>query len=234
LRDRVVGPSGNRREAPLLMPVWQTTLQHKVASLNPIGETTHGMIPRALRPALRAVRHVPDRVLHRTRRTSLIGRLAEKWPREIGFVCYGNICRSPYAEAAAARAFNALGPVGPRVWSAGLFGPGRGSPGAAILAARERGIELSRHSSQQLTSRHLAADWIFVMESYQASSVIRLLGGGTIALLGDLDPEPIDTRAISDPIDKSLDVFRTCYQRIDRCVEILARALSDRSAGRGN
>jgi protein-tyrosine phosphatase len=176
-----------------------------------------------------ALRHAPERALHRSRRASLVARLAEAWPKEIGFVCYGNLCRSPYAEAAAGRAFRPLGSIAPRVWSAGLYGPGHGAPGAAILAARERGIDLIRHCSQQITTRHLSADWIFVMESYQVALVNRQIGEGRIVLLGDLDPNPIDTRGIGDPMEQGLDVFRACYERIDRCIALLARALRNRS-----
>ena len=183
------------------------------------------MIPKVLRPALRAVRHCPDRVLHASRRSALTHRLGERWPKEIGFVCYGNICRSPYAEVAAARAFRAFGNVAPRLWSAGFFGPGRGSPGRALEAARERGLELDPHRSQLITSRHLSADWIFVMEPFQVGEVVRQIGGGHLALLGDLDPSGIDTRAIPDPYSQSLETFRACYARIDRCVEELTRAL---------
>jgi protein-tyrosine-phosphatase len=90
-------------------------------------------------------------------------------------------------------------------------------------------VDLSRHASQQLTSRHLAADWIFVMESDQASFVAYHGRRGWIGLLGDLDPQPIDTRAITDPVDQGLEVFSACYERIDRCVDVLAQALSNRS-----
>jgi hypothetical protein len=38
-----------------------------------------------------------------------------------------------------------------------------------------------------------------------------------------------DTRAISDPVDQGLDVFRARYERIDRCVR--ARRLARQAAG---
>jgi protein-tyrosine-phosphatase len=90
-------------------------------------------------------------------------------------------------------------------------------------------LDLEPHRSQLITSRHLAADWIFVMEPFQVSAVERQIGGGRLVLLGDLDPVGIDTRAIPDPYSQSLDVFRSCYARIDRCVEELTRALRSQS-----
>src|SRR5439155_26847388 len=106
------------------------------------------VISAAIRPAFRALRHAPDRLLHPRRRAALTRRLVEAPPREIGFVCYGNICRSPFAEAAAARALTALRRASPGVWSAGLFDPTRPAHNLAVQAAREYGLDLNSHRSQ--------------------------------------------------------------------------------------
>jgi protein-tyrosine phosphatase len=191
------------------------------------------VISAALQQALRDFRHAPDRLLHRARRAGLLRRLAERPARDIGFVCHGNLCRSPYAEAAAARALSVLGPLAPRIWSAGLFGPDRPPPSAAVEAAREQGLDLARHRSRLLTSGRVGSDWIFVMEPWQASTVAQQVSGGRIALLGDLDPDPIDTRSIADPLDQPIGEFRACYTRIERCVAALARALRTGWGGKG-
>jgi hypothetical protein len=49
-----------------------------------------------------------------------------------------------------------------------------------------------------------------------------------VLLLGDLDPGPIRTRAIRDPVEQPVQVFREVYARIDRCLEELVRALPTR------
>ena len=43
-----------------------------------------------------------------------------------------------------------------------------------------------------------------------------------MVLLGDLDPEPITRRTVLDPVEQPAEVFRSCYDRIDRCVGALA------------
>jgi protein-tyrosine-phosphatase len=43
-----------------------------------------------------------------------------------------------------------------------------------------------------------------------------------VVLLGDLDPEPITRRAVPDPVEQPSEVFRSCYDRIERCVRVFA------------
>jgi len=45
--------------------------------------------------------------------------------------------------------------------------------------------------------------------------------------LGDLDPEPIETRVIQDPVEQPKNVFERCYSRINRCVSQLVQAVAD-------
>jgi hypothetical protein len=46
---------------------------------------------------------------------------------------------------------------------------------------------------------------------------------GNVLVLGDLDPEPIATRHIWDPINQRSAVFEETYERIDRCLDVLIR-----------
>jgi hypothetical protein len=57
-----------------------------------------------------------------------------------------------------------------------------------------------------------------------------------VLVLGDLDPEPIETRVIRDPVEQPKEVFELSYSRIERCVEELARAVAvsaERVSSRG-
>ena len=44
--------------------------------------------------------------------------------------------------------------------------------------------------------------------------------------LGDLDPAPVTSRAIEDPVDQGPAVCDRAYARIERCVAELARAVA--------
>jgi protein-tyrosine phosphatase len=140
-------------------------------------------------------------------------------------LCFGNICRSPFA---AARSATLLAPLGARVESAGLYGPGRPAPREGIEAARARGVDLSGHRSRLVTAQLARdADLIVVMDSLQARTVADQFAGQPekVVLLGDFDPLPIRTRRIHDPEGQSVAVFSEVYARIERCVSALATAL---------
>jgi len=194
-------------------------------------------LPAPLRRLARAARHAPDRLLHRIRHRRLVRRLARRGhPRSVLFVCHGNICRSPYAAAAFSRALPQWLREHVRITSAGFIGADRPAPPTAQRVAARRGLDLSEHRSALISPMSVqGADLIVVMDARQRAAVCDVFGGrwGDIVLLGDLDPEPIDTRAIRDPVEQPEDVFEAVYDRIDRCVRVLAETLAHRTPATG-
>lgn len=69
---------------------------------------------------------------------------------DILFVCTGNICRSPMAEAMLARQLADLG-VAARVHSAGLLHDGEPAPEHGIGVLADRSLDISGHRSRRLT-----------------------------------------------------------------------------------
>jgi protein-tyrosine phosphatase len=183
----------------------------------------------AARRAARALRHLPDRLRHAGRRRRALQSLRAAPPGVVLFVCHGNICRSPYAEVALRRAVGG----GVRVLSAGFIGPGRPTPAHGRTVAAERGLDLGSHRSQLLSEELVGgSELVVVMDTGQAAAIRRQYGAGTrVLILGDLDPDPIDTRTVRDPYDQEAEVFAAVYDRIDRCIGELARALA--TGGRG-
>jgi protein-tyrosine phosphatase len=171
----------------------------------------------------RFLKRLPDRILHPLRRLLARRRLGRPIDSVL-FLCLGNICRSPYA----AEAFRRAGPAGIAVDSAGLIGPGRSSPEAAVSAAGRRGIELTAHRSKLLTGDLASRAALVVVMAPGQKRAVRRLGvpGRRILVLGDLDPDPISTRTIPDPYDREPAVFDACYERIDRCLGELASELA--------
>jgi protein-tyrosine phosphatase len=140
-------------------------------------------------------------------------------------VCYGNICRSPVAAGLLHPLFS---PTGMRVASAGFMGPGRPPPPEAVAAAARHGVDLSAHRSQLLTADSVqAADLIVVVDPAQRHEICGRFGRTErdVLVLGDLDPQPIETRTIRDPVNQPGDVFESTYMRIERCVRELERAI---------
>jgi len=175
------------------------------------------------------LRHTPDRVCHSWRR-----RHARRWltaaptPANILIVCHGNICRSPYAAHRLQALLEAKG-LTCQIASAGFIGPDRASPGNAVATAASRGIDLKPHRSQLLNQTLVeSAQLIIVMEARQAEALRMVFGNlkARILILGDLDPEPAETRTVRDPALQSRAIFAESYGRIDRCLQILVETIA--------
>lgn len=175
---------------------------------------------------LRRLRRVPIRVLHALRRQRALRALRRRpGLTSLLVVCYGNLCRSPFTAAL-------LRLLCSRSWvhvdSAGFAGPGRRPPPAAVTAARRYGVDLSAHRSQRLSADSArAADLIVVMDPAQGRAIRDCFGraGRDVLILGDLDPQRADTRAVRDPMNQRPVVFEETYARIERCTRELARAI---------
>jgi protein-tyrosine phosphatase len=119
------------------------------------------------------------------------------------FVCTGNICRSPFAEAVAQG-------EGHDAESAGLEAYAGGEPPAdAIAVARELGYDLASHRARRLTEEMLERSDVVVG---MTATHVNALGGGA-RLLGEAD--------LDDPIGRGRDTYRRVYAQIEKDVRKL-------------
>ncbi len=181
----------------------------------------------------RALRRLPERLLHPLQRRKALGRLRGGSPPQfVLVVCHGNMCRSPYVAARLEQELTRPARGAIRIESAGFVGWGRPCPPVAVEVAAAHGVDLSSHLATMLVpSRVSAADLIVVMDNPQAQVLRDLFGRADrdVLILGDLDPERIETRTIQDPMEQSKEVFERCYARIDRCVRELVQAIAGRA-----
>src|SRR5688572_15196099 len=126
------------------------------------------------------------------------------------FVCTGNTCRSPLAEALARREAIERGLGDVEVASAGTSAwDGAPASDGALLVAMERGLDLASHRSQQL-SRELVQshDVVLGMGPHHVERAEALGGEGRTHLLTAFAGGTSTGRAINDPFGGDLEQYR--------------------------
>jgi glycine hydroxymethyltransferase len=146
--------------------------------------------------------------------------------KTILFICTGNVCRSPMAEALFRQATKERGDF--RVLSAGL-GAVDGQPPTAhsVIAMRELGVDISTQRSRALTANLLQqADYIFGMTHSHVDTIGLLYPAAAekTFLLREFDEslEPFE-KDISDPIGSPYDVYVHCRKQIEQGIASLLK-----------
>ena len=133
------------------------------------------------------------------------------------FVCSGNTCRSPLAEAIFRRTAAEAGRTDIEVSSAGT-NAWDGSPASdgALLVGMERGLDLSTHRSRLLTREIIeASDLILVMASSHLSRVKELSPSSSAHLLSGFGTGR-EGRPVQDPYGNDLAAYRVTADELER------------------
>ena len=146
------------------------------------------------------------------------------------FVCFGNLMRSPMAEALMRRAVEEARLRGIRVRSAGLHAiAGNEAHPWALAAAREMGISLESHRAQPVT-RELVndADVIFAMDYQNKAELLARFreAARKMVMLAAYADEALSEREISDPYFGDVGTTRGCYGVLEVCIRNLTAELA--------
>ncbi len=146
------------------------------------------------------------------------------------FVCSGNTCRSPLAEAIARNLLASRGAIA-QVSSAGTAAwEGAPASDGALLVGMERGLDLSEHRARALTASLLGKhDLVLAMAPQHVERAMELAPRADVHLLGDFATGRTHSPGVSDPYGGGLDVYRSVASEIE---ELVTGAL-DRLAAEG-
>lgn len=219
------GNLGGDRADPILMTVPLPRVARESLNIALLRESSDTMTWDDPAPALaEASQFLRSYCLPRVRRLGTVrnymqGRIrkAAVKARRILFVCKGNICRSPFAEAAT----RVLAHHRLEVRSAGYYpAPDRPCPEHALAAALEYGIDLSLHRSHLLDAA--AAEWadIILLFDYENEEALRARFPKAVVrshYLGALNTG--HALEIADPFSKDLDAFHATYRQIFELLE---------------
>jgi len=148
------------------------------------------------------------------------------------FVCAGNICRSPMAEAFMRRLIQERpGLRHVEVFSAGtVASDGNGPLGQTVRVMQsEYGIDMTGHRARRL-SRNLRADLVLTMDRQVTDEAREIGTSGALHLIGDFAGSPGEE--VDDPFGGSIDDHRACASKVKRLVEAVAAKLERPPSGR--
>ncbi|MEX0907690.1 MAG: low molecular weight protein arginine phosphatase [Gemmatimonadota bacterium] len=136
------------------------------------------------------------------------------------FVCTGNTCRSPMAEAIATGLLSERGWTHVEVRSAGISAAD-GSPATreAVDVSREQGLDLARHASRLVTPELLEwADLVLAMGSSHMRALEDLGTGGKAALVSSFLDGDGTGESIADPFGSDIDSYRRTFTELRTAV----------------
>jgi protein-tyrosine-phosphatase len=149
--------------------------------------------------------------------------------RRVLFVCTGNICRSPLAEALFRRVAQNRGlPIDAASAGTGAWEGAPASEGA-LLIGLEHDLDLSAHRARLLSRELLEqADLVLTMARHHRARVDELGGTGRTFVLGEYAGRPPAEAEVSDPFGGDLDVYRETYAELAALIDdVVARLTAD-------
>lgn len=139
------------------------------------------------------------------------------------FVCTGNTCRSPMAEAIARALLQARGWTHVAVRSAGTGAvPGAAASAGALDVAGEHHLDLTAHASRPATRELIEwADLVLAMGPSHLHALAELGAGGKVALVTEFLEGEGAGQPVADPFGGDRAGYRTAFDQLQAAVAAL-------------
>ena len=154
-------------------------------------------------------------------------------PMRIIFICTGNTCRSPMAEALMRRSLEARGHRNVEVSSAGI-GAWDGAPASegSLLVGLENGLDLSQHRARLLTPEMArTADLVLAMSMQQRDRAAALGAGDRAHTLAGFAAVSGSGPDVQDPFGSDLEAYRATYRQLEELVDAVAARIAAGRSG---
>lgn len=149
------------------------------------------------------------------------------------FVCLGNICRSPVAEALFRKKVNEAGLTDYfRIDSAGTgrWHEGETADGRSISVAEKRGVKVDSRARQIRPRDLFEFEYILTMEKSVQEYVEKMARSRTeanpqVLLMRDFDPDARGLDEVPDPYNGDMKDFEDMYEILDRATHAFLQSL---------
>jgi protein-tyrosine phosphatase len=145
------------------------------------------------------------------------------------FVCFGNICRSSFAEVVA-ESLQKQYKTDVIFDSYGLSAKnGKKPPENAIRAANEFGLDISKHEAKHISDVKITNKDLIIGMDFKNYMGLRKLfpRNKNLFLLNHFKVPRTSVIDIEDPYGMSYDTFLECYGEIKICVEFLLKKIAE-------